>query len=132
MIGPQPRRNGAEPDGRERARDLVEVGGRRDRVDNGRVGGPTVGAPKRLGAEQRAADRRFPGAGRPDNRADLPIEPINWKVCLEVEGRAIVDIEQRPHPRSAIADRVGALMMYLNLHVVTTRSLQCVNVCNAS
>ena len=42
----------------------------------------------------------------------------NWNVARKND----------PDPRSAIACRIGKLMMYIEPHVVTARRLQCVSI----
>ena len=84
----------------------------------GKGGGPTGGE---IGdaddGPELAADRAFPGAGRPHDYADSPCRIIGRQLGFEVEIAAGFGIEKGLDAGGSVAGKIAAAIVYLDHHI---------------
>ena len=117
-VGAEPGRRGAEADGGQRARDLLDRQVRVKRVDHRAIAVPVARLVHRA-SEDPAGERALPAGGRADDQADLPgfgqVGKLGPKALRKrIFHRQVEHPRDLPHAK-AVADRAVELE-FVNRH----------------
>jgi hypothetical protein len=63
-------------------------------------------------------------AARSDDHADLPLAVFDWQLGVDAKFRAALHVKETLHARGPVALRLGASMVNVDDHTVTTRTVR--------